>query len=62
MVCRTWEATYGNGAKIGTMLECKTVCYVVRRGSVATPTLCLLRIAATAPLIFVTIMSGFVVL
>jgi hypothetical protein len=59
-VCTTWEATYGNGAKIGTMLKSNAVCCAVRRGTMTTPIICLLRIAPTAPLIVVTLLSGFV--
>ena len=62
MVCTIWEATCGNCARIGTILKRNTVCCAVRRGAISTPTGCLLRFAAPAALIFVSIVSGFVVL
>src|SRR5271165_442254 len=62
VVCTTWEATYGNGAKIGTMLKRNTVCCAVRRGTITTATLCLLRFAPTSALMIVSMLSGFVVL
>ena len=49
MVCTTWEATYGNGAKIGIMLKRNTVCCAVRRGTISSPAICLLRLADNAP-------------
>jgi tetratricopeptide (TPR) repeat protein len=55
-------ATYRNGAKIGTMLNRKTVCCAVRRGTIPIPTICLLRIATTAPLISVAVLTGSVAL
>ena len=55
MVCTTWEATYGSGAKIGITLRRNTVCCAVRHGTMATLTICLLRIASAPPLIIVTI-------
>jgi hypothetical protein len=62
VVCTTWEATYGNGAKIGTMLKRNTACCAVRRGAMETPTICLLPVAAAVSLLLVTIFAGFVVL
>jgi hypothetical protein len=60
--CTTWEATCGNGAKIGITLRSNTVCRAVRRGTVASPAACLLHVASTTPPIIVAIGSGFVVL
>jgi hypothetical protein len=52
-----------NGAKIGiTLRRGYSACCVVRRGPPTTPTICLLRIATTVPLMNATIISGFVVL
>jgi hypothetical protein len=60
--CMTWEGTAGNGAKTGMTRRSNTACCAVRRGPLSAPTICLLRIAASASLIFVTMMAGFVVL
>ena len=61
-VCTTWEATYSNGAKIGTMLARTTVCCAVGRGVIPSPICCLLRVAASNSLVFESIVLGFVVL
>src|SRR6516165_3110081 len=59
----TWEGTSGNGAKTGMTRRRPAACCAVRRGPVAaTPTICLPPIATPAAMLFVAIMSGFVVL
>src|SRR6201981_1592754 len=54
VVCTTWEATYGNGAKIGTMLKRKTARCAVRVGAITTPKIYLLRVATKTPQMIVT--------
>jgi hypothetical protein len=59
----TGEGTSGNGAKTGITRVSHTVCCAVRRGTLAAPTFCLLRIAtAGTSLKVVSVMSGFVAL
>src|SRR5258708_6404378 len=60
--CMTWEGTSGNGAKTGMTRRSPAACCAVRRGTIATATLCLLPVATASSLIIVSISSGFVVL
>jgi hypothetical protein len=55
-------ATYGNGAKIGTMIKGKTICCEVRRGALAPSTTCSHPIVATARPDIATMKSVFAVL